>query len=720
MSLTQENRPLAVITPLGEDALLLKSFNFHEQLSQLFSLELELLSTEEDLIFEDILGQNVTVRVDLASHEQRFINGHVTQFSQVGVSKGFAVYRANVSPWMWFLTRTADCRIFQNMTVPSIIAEVFDGHGYSDHENKLSGQYRTWEYCVQYRETDFNFVSRLMEQEGIYYFFEHENGKHKLVLCDDYSAHEQIPIVDYPQMDSNTIPYFPPDDTVTREGEYVSGWSINKSIQPGAYALNDYNFKKPFADISATEYNPHDHEADGFEIFDYPGEYTDADEAMDYSQIRLQELQTSYERIQGFSDVRTLSAGGLFDLSNFNREDQNKEYLILSVNHSAQQDLFASGSSGSQATYSNSFTVMDGLRDFRPSRTTPKPVVQGLQTAFVVGPKGDEIHTDEYGRVKCQFHWDRRSTADENSSCFIRVSQAWAGNQWGTMYLPRIGQEVIVEFLEGDPDKPLITGQVYNEDNKPPYDLPAKQNVSGIKSRSTKGGGGFNEITWDDTKDKEQLFIPAQRQHDQRTNADHLSWVGKSQHHRVEGSYFDDIYGDRNHTVGGELNFFVKDTLSVQADGDIHEKVSSNYALDAGREVHIKAGSKIVLEAGSQISLKVGGNFIDIGMAGISIKGTMVNINSGGSAGSGSGSQPEKAKLPKEADNREPPKDMKDIKKRTLDEKPLTVNPTAFTLIQAAKNGTPFCEVCEEETNEEKKAKHDAEQQRAKEEQRGY
>lgn len=689
-SVTQANRELEITTPLGKDALLLRGFNFNEQLGQLFSLEAELLCTQEDIAFEDLLGQNVTVRMDMPGAAVRFFNGYITQFSQTGFNKGFVVYRATLSPWLWFLTRTSDCRIFQEKTVPDIIQEVFKAHGFTDVDKRLKGSYRTWEYCVQYRETDFNFVSRLMEQEGIYYYFEHENGKHTLVLADAYSAHK--PIKGY-----ETIPYYPPDDTVTRTEDYISAWSINKTIQPGAYALADYNFKKPKADISALNQKSLGHEADSFEIFDYPGEYNEAKEGNTYAKVRLQEMQAGYERMQGFSNTRGMMAGGLFSLSKFHREDQNKEYLVLSASHTAQQDLFSSSGSGSggggEGLYSNSFTVIDSHREYRPARTTPKPTVQGLQTAIVVGPAGEEIHTDEYGRVKCQFFWDRYSQANEKSSCWIRVAQTMAGNQWGSIHLPRIGHEVIVEFLEGDPDKPLVTGQVYNADNKPPYDLPAKKNISGIKSRSSKGGGGFNEFTLDDTKGKEQVFIHAERQHDQRTKQNHLTWVGKHQHHIVEGSFFDSIYVDRHESTGGDYNVKVKDTLSVDVDMDIHQKAGMKYAHESGQEIHLKAGMKVVIEAGVGVTLKVGGSFIKVDPSGVYVSGPMVMINSGGSADSGSGATPDKAKYPKEADNRKPGQDSK-TKGKNKKVKPLQPTPTAMTLNKAAKNGTPFCEKC--------------------------
>jgi type VI secretion system secreted protein VgrG len=239
----------------------------------------------------------------------------------------------------------------------------------------------------------------------------------------------------------------------------------------------------------------------------------------------------------------------------------------------------------------------------------------------------------------------------------------------------------------------MVTGQVYNEDNKPPYDLPAKKNISGIKTRSTKGGGGFNELTMDDTKGKEQIFIHAEKQHDQRTKENHLTWVGKHQHHIVKGSYFDNVNGDRHQTIGGELNYFVKDTLSIDVSQDIHQKVGKNYAHESGSEIHLKAGSNVIIEANTKLTLKVGGNFITIDSSGVTIKGAMVKINSGGFAGSGGGSSPEKAKLPKKADNRKPPKKMK-VKPKGHKEDPHSINPTVMVLRGAAKSSTPFCQIC--------------------------
>jgi len=319
--------------------------------------------------------------------------------------------------------------------------------------------------------------------------------------------------------------------------------------------------------------------------------------------------------------------------------------------------------------------------------------MHGAQTAVVTGPAGEEIYTDKYGRVKVQFHWDRYAKANENSSCWIRVSHTWAGKNWGMIALPRIGQEVIVDFMEGDPDQPMITGRVYNGMSMPPYALPDKKAISTIKTNSTKGGGGFNELRFDDTKGKEQIFIHAEHNQDVRVKNDHLEWIGKDRHLIVKKDWLEQIDGDRHSTIKGDSNHKITGTLSIKADQDMQEKVGMKHALQAGQEIHLKAGMNVVIEAGMSITLKAGGGFVVVGPAGVTISGTPVLINSGGSAGSGSGCSPEAPKAPKEA---------ADDKAGAVNEagpagrppKPTTYGPSATVLKMAAQNGTPFCEQC--------------------------
>jgi type VI secretion system secreted protein VgrG len=666
---TQKHRMIAVNSVLGEDALLLGRMTVTEHMGRLFECELELFSEKTDIKLADVLGTNMTVRLELPYKQgTRYFNGLVTRFSYIG-TRGlrYGAYRATLSPWLWFLTRTADCRIFQNKKVPDIIKDVFREQGFTDFKDALSGSYREWEYCVQYRETDFNFVCRLMEQEGIYCFFKHENGKHILVLADNYGSHEKFPKYE-------TVPYFPPDTHDHRERDHLYEWHVVQNVQPGVYALNDYDFTAPRKNLRSVLNKPKNHALANMEIYDYPGEYTDPGDGSSYSKIRLEELLAQHEVARGEGNAAGLAAGYLFSLSNCSREDQNREYLIVSAVHQLESDEFESFLEGgiSGKPHRSEITAIEAKQQYRAPRVTPKPVVQGPQTATVVGPGGEEIYTDQYGRVKCQFHWDRYGQADENSSCWIRVSQMWAGKQWGAMNIPRIGQEVIVDFLEGDPDQPIITGRVYNGINMPPYGLPAKATMSTLKSNSSKGGNGFNEIRLEDAKDSEQMFIHAQRNQDIRVKKDTFEWIGNERHlivkadqlEKVEGNQHltvngdqkakvdgtaslkiggdqkEEISGDQHLKVGSRQNIKAGGTISVDAGMDLQQKAGMKCAVDAGMEVHIKGGMNVVIEAGVSLTIKVGGNFININPGGVFIQGTFVMINSGGAAGSGAGCSP--------------------------------------------------------------------------------
>ena len=686
---TQRHRQIAAGTPLGEDVLLLRTFTGTEKLGRLFRFELDLLSEDPQINFDDILGHNVTVRLEVpqptaglrdaarsgattgagSGGEPRYFNGYVSEFVQTRRSGRLAHYRMEVVPWLWFLTRTSDCRIFQEKTVPDIIKQVFRDHGFTDFEDRLSESYRTWEYCVQYRETDFSFVSRLMEQEGIYYYFVHENGKHTLILADGPSSHEPCP-------GHETIPFHIPQ-TALPEQTYIRDWVIRQQVQPGVWAQTDFNFKNPTQDLQVKAKITRGHAQPDFEMFEYPGEYVEFAEGETCARSRIDEIHTEFEEVQGQTDVRGVCTGCTFGLTGHPRQDQARTYLVTSARYHARTDEYqtvgvGTGEPRGELTFDCTFTAIDQAQRFRSRRITPKPLIRGPQTAIVVGKAGEEIWTDEYGRVKVQFHWDRYSAADENSSCWIRVSQGWAGKRWGAMYIPRIGQEVIVEFLEGDPDRPIITGRVYNGAAMPPYDLPANKTRSTLKSNSTIGGGGFNEIRFEDKKGGEQVFIHAQRNEDERVLNDSFEWIGNDRHRIVKKKQYELVEEDKhlhvklnqyeqvNETmhlhvgkdlfklvdndghqhVKNNLNVKVDNTLSETVGMNFQQKVGMSHAVDAGMDMHLKAGMNIVIEAGLTITLKAGGGFIVVGPTGVTISGTPVLINSGGSAGSGAGSNP--------------------------------------------------------------------------------
>ena len=484
-----------------------------------------------------------------------------------------------------------------------MVKAVFRARGFSDFEDRLSESYRTWDYLVQYRESDLNFVNRIMEQEGIYYFFEHDAEKHTLVLADSYGGHETT-------TGYEIVPFLPPETAASIGGklEHVGSWKVSRQIQAGAYAVSDFNFETPRADLLSTLQGQPDDGDPSLEIFDYPGEFKNQGEGQAVAKVDLQERQADIERAEGLANARGLTTGSLFTLADYPREDQNKEYLLVSTSISLSVSSFISGAGGGQSEeFHCSFTALDSQRQFRSPRRTPKPMVQGPQTAIVVGQAGDEITVDQYGRVKVQFHWDRDGKNDENSSCWVRVAQVWAGAKWGAMYIPRIGQEVIVDFLEGDPDRPIITGRLYNADNMPPYDLPDNQTQSGIKSRSTKGGApsNFNEIRFEDKKGSEEMFIQAEKNQTIKVKHNRGATIG--------GSDSISVGGDRGVTVSGNLSMTVKGggKSAVQS----MQSVKGNYGLHASDTIEIDAlthikltckDSYILIEPG-KITLTAGG-----------------------------------------------------------------------------------------------------------------
>lgn len=626
---TQSERAVKVTTPLGGDELVFHRMTITEELGRLFQGEVEMMSRRMDIAPTDLLGNTVTVEWQQENGGTRYFNAYVTHFNQVGVYRNYVRYRAMLRPWLWFLTRTADCKIFQEMTVPDIIKQVFSDLGFSgDLEDKLSGSYRTWEYCVQYRETDFNFVSRLMEHEGIYYYFKHTSSGHKLVLGDDYSSHE-------PAANYDTIPYFPPAPGAQRARDHLSEWTYGQSIRSGSVALNDFHFETPRSDLNVVSANPRSHAHGDYEMYDYPGGYKVAGDGDSYVRGRIQELQTEHELCRGSGSVRGLAAGGLFTLELFPREDLNKEYLVVSAVHEIQSDEYETTDQPLEGPFFQSrIAAIPSNVPYRPPRITPKPVVQGPQTAIVVGPSGEEIWTDQYGRVKVQFHWDRYGASDENSSCWLRVSQYWAGANWGSIHIPRIGQEVIVEHLEGDPDRPIVAGRVYNADNMPPYALPDNQTQSGIKSRSTKQGTAenFNELRFEDKIGEEHIYFHAEKDFERVVENNDTLRVGFED--QDPGDQTIEIYNDRTKTVGNnetiDIGYEIMDpgdqTVSVYNDRTVTIGNNDSLTVEKGDHTIDVSLGKTTHQAMTSIELKVGSSSIKIEPAKITIKSPQISI----------------------------------------------------------------------------------------------
>jgi type VI secretion system secreted protein VgrG len=632
MPATDDNRPIKLTTPFGEDVLLLSHLSSAERLGQPYSIELSVLSEKGDLDPDKILGRPVAVSWPLPEGGgQRFLHGLVSDFSQLSYGLRQHEYQLSLRPWFWFLSRTADCRVFQDMTVKEIFEKLVKEKGFSDFRFALKNTYKKLAYCVQYRETAFNFLSRLLEQEGIYYFFEHSAQKHTMVLVDDSGSHKSPSGYD-------SVPYFPPTTSESRrERDHLTSWSYLKTVQPGAYATSDFDFKQPSTSLLETHTVKSAHAHGDLEVFDYPAELPakkdtdstalEASESTRIAKMRLEELQAGHLVARGQGNAMGLAAGGLFSLTKYPRADLNKRYLIVAANCSLASNPYQTGASGG-ADFQVDVEAIDSRTQFRPPRITPKPVVQGAQTATVVGKKGEEIDTDELGRVKVQFHWDRQGRNDEQSSCRVRVAQVWAGQEWGSIHIPRIGQEVIVSFLEGDPDRPIITGRVYNGEHKPPYKLPDNASQSGIKSRSTKGGDAktFNEIRFEDKKGSEELVVHAEKDFKVDVENDATWRVGLN-----EDSPAKNKKGAAKFEIGKTVLIDAGDEITlVSGQSKIVLKKSGEILIEC---LQLKVEAKQLIELKSNVKLSAEGTTVEIkGKASTKVEGVMLDLSGSGIA----------------------------------------------------------------------------------------
>ncbi len=629
-SYTQDYRRIAVETPLGKDAVLLAAFAGREEISRLFRFELDLFTELDAIAPKDLIGKNVTIVYRRSSDEERFFNGFVSRITYRGVTDRFNLYSAQVVPWLWFLTRMADCRIFQNKSVKEILEAVFADAGFTDYETKdLKNNYGKREYCVQYRETAFNFVSRLMEEEGIFYFFRHENGKHTMVLADQKQVYKDAPEKEVQMLATKGA---------LSDSDHILSWEHGYEFRPGKWAHTDYNFETPSTSLVTNAKTVVDLEnIANFEMYDYPGNYLKKADGESLVKIRMQEEETPYDVVSATSVCSTFSPGLKFTLKDHQAaSEEGKSFAITAIEHrcSVAEGYSNAGQDASAGDYRNSFTCIPDAVTFRPARVTPKPVIHGSQTAFVVGPDGEEIFPDKYGRVKVQFHWDRDGKKDEKSSCFVRVSQPWAGKNWGFLALPRVGHEVVVSFLEGDPDRPLITGSVYNAENMPPYKLPDNKTMSTVKSSSSKGSEGFNEIRFEDKKGEEQIFIHGEKQLDIRIKKDAYEWIGNDRHlivknnqiehvevdrqEIVDRDHQEKIGRDRHTTIEGKEAKEITKTLSLKVTGDVAEEFAANHSEQVTNDYYLKADN-IVIEGMTNVTIKVGQSYIAIESGGIKI-----------------------------------------------------------------------------------------------------
>jgi type VI secretion system secreted protein VgrG len=579
-----------------------------EAVSRLFELHVELTSDEHDIQPSDVVGKPALLTLEAEGSEPRYLHGMVSRFEQGADGKRLSGYSATLVPKVWRLLHRHDSRIFQEMKVPDIIDKVLKTAGIAAKEYRLAleGSHPVREYCVQYRESDWAFISRLMEEEGIFCFFEHHQDSHVLVIADGHGALKPI-------TGSATIGFRPPLGAMAL-GESVSRLTYAEEVQPGKTTLTDFNFKKPKLSLLQSSTAKDDTD---LEVYDYPGEYDAPGDGASLVKTRLEEHQAVRKVGQGESGCMRFTPGSLFTLSDHGRDAQNRKYLLTRVHHQGAQPLMGEAAGAEGPSYRNRFDVIPDDVPFRPARRTPRPTVKGVQTAIVVGPAGEEIYTDEHGRVKVQFHWDREGKNDEKSSCWIRVSQLWAGAAWGAMFIPRIGQEVIVDFLEGDPDRPIIVGRVYHGVNVPPYPLPAEKTKSTIKSDSSPGGGGSNELRFEDKKGQEEIYLHGQKDwnikiehdknqvigHDETLEVDHdrSKLVKHDQSETVGHDDKIEVGNDRSETIGGNETEIVGQTVT--------RMVGVNEDVTIGASASVTIGVSATLGVGADTAVTSGGTF---------------------------------------------------------------------------------------------------------------
>jgi type VI secretion system secreted protein VgrG len=622
---------MTLTSDLG-DKLLPASLSGSEQLGQLFSYRLKLLSKDGAVNLLDLLGSSMTVSLETDGYTRHF-NGMVAEAAQTGYEsfkdERYAEYSVTLVPKPWLLQHKSDCRIYTNQSVPDIVKAVLAEIGYSDVKLSLSGSYAAREYCVQYREDYFNFISRLMEQEGIYYFFQHAAGVHTMVLADALGAHASTD-------GFAELPYRPQAaSSLATQEVAIHDFTAARSVHTLKYSLTDFDPLKPKTSLLGVETisNAEDnHAVDGLESFDYPGVHETAESGKHYAQVRLEALNVAQSQCAGSTTAFGLLTGALFKLKEFPRAELNKEYLITaSTVHVDNAGVISGAQDGDLFTCS--FSAIQSRQPFRTMPTALKPMVAGLQTAVVAGSDtAEDISVDKYGRIQVTFHWNKPDKKNAHISCPVRVASSWAGKNWGAVHIPRVGQEVVVSFLEGDPDRPLVIGSVYNADNMPPYTLPDNKTQSGIKSRSHEGGAAadFNEIRFEDKKGSEELFLHAQKDMREEVENDHFVQIDHDETVTIKNDQTEEIKHDRKLTVGND------DKLDVTQNSTT--TIGQKFKLSAGTEIELVTGaSSIVMKSDGSIEIK-GVNIKVTGSMGVKVEGQVeVGIKAGATMDIGAG-----------------------------------------------------------------------------------
>ncbi len=588
-----DDRIAEIFGPAADQGLSLREATIEERLGTPFEITLTCDTPADGIVIDDLLGSGLAVRLATPRGTVRWFHGMVAEAAAVASGARTSLVELVLRPEFWFLDNERDCRIFQNLSSLEIVIEVCSAQGIDVVVDALTGRPEKREYCVQYRESTFSFLSRLLEEEGIYYRFGHGPRRHRLELFDDAAAHRH-------DAEYRTVPLRPTRGDLIGV-EHAWGLETRARFRPSAFACTDYDFESPSKSLLARRRS----ESRGaFEVFDYPGRYTHQNQGEEIARIRLEQLRSESAAVRFRCDARGMRVGSFVDLEPEEAGGTTTRLMLVATRISLTNDPGESldGSEDTGDQFACDVEAVPSADQYRPAMAHEKVLVEGPQTAEVVGPSGEEIYTDMHGRVKVQFHWDRKGERDHQSSCWIRVSEPWAGKGWGGLQIPRIGQEVVVDFLEGDPDRPIITGRVYNGNNRPPQDLPAGKMISGMRSKTYKGRG-HNEITFDDSAGSERMFVNAQ--YDQVVN----------------------VNNNRTTTVGVDSAETIGNDMSLEIGNNSLEVVGVDKTVRVGTNTTVSSGSNIVLEAGTSITLQCGASSISMNSAGvITISGTMVSM----------------------------------------------------------------------------------------------
>jgi type VI secretion system secreted protein VgrG len=635
-----ENRYASLVLPNKIKGFLVRA-QVEETLGEIPETIVEFVTSDLDLDLGKLVGERLRIDLDAPKKKTRYFQGRCISAEYLDSFNGQAYFRAHLRPWLWFLTQTRNCQIFQDKTVIDILRDVFGKHGFSDWQDKTKKRFAKRPYCVQYRETDFDFVSRLMEEEGIYYFHRCDKTKETLILGDDVSSHS-------PLTDQDEVEFHGRTERFRFKDDHFFEWRGVEAIRPGKVTLSDYDFEKPKTDLQTVKsLQKGRHPYTKLELYDYPGRHADVKTGEHHARVRIEAQAAQASRAHAVGNLRQMAVGGRFKLKEHPRKAENTDYIVVSVRHEIQSDsnngidgvvssilgpMLDFDSSSSPDIYRCVVEVQPAREPYRTPQRTPRPESPGMQTALVVGKKGEEIWTDKHGRVKIQFHWDRDGKKDETASCWVRCAVPWSGKGWGMMAVPRIGQEVVVQFEDGDPDRPLITGMLYNGDTKFPYDLPQNSTQFALKTNSSKKGGGFSELVFEDKKDAEFVRLQSERDFKQiiKNNAEIEIGLG----HKDKGFFKQTIQGDKTEKIveGDHAFTIAKGKATWEVADDRTSRIGGNDRLKVDKNGEIQIGAALEITAKTKITLKCGASKIEMTPPGITISSPKLDMSATGMA----------------------------------------------------------------------------------------